>query len=158
MPKQKIRIRLKGYDHKILDQAGAQIVEALTAKAESLTGTLAEADGFEAAGLTPQLGEGLTRSSYVDGTPDDFMDQVFDLDEGGVAVLPAGDSVVVLRLDAVTPAGEDDQTQALMTRLSQQLDQALAQGLFDIYSNAVMRDADPQIDQRAVSAVHVNFP
>ncbi len=136
----------------------AQIVEALTAKAESLTGTLAEADGFEAAGLTPQLGEGLTRSSYVDGTPDDFMDQVFDLEEGGVAVLPAGDSVVVLRLDAVTPAGEDDQTQALMTRLSQQLDQALAQGLFDIYSNAVMRDADPQIDQRAVSAVHVNFP
>ncbi len=136
----------------------AQIVEALTAKAESLTGTLAEADGFEAAGLTPQLGEGMTRSSYVDGTPDDFMDQVFDLEEGGVAVLPAGDSVVVLRLDAVTPAGEDDQTQALMDRLSQQLDQALAQGLFDIYSNAVMRDADPQIDQRAVSAVHVNFP
>ena len=136
----------------------AQIVEALTAKAESLTGTLAEEGGFEAAGLTPELGEGLTRSSYVDGTPDDFMDQVFDLDEGGVAVLPAGDSVVVLRLDAVTPAGEDDQTQALMTRLSQQLDQALAQGLFDIYSNAVMRDADPQIDQRAVSAVHVNFP
>lgn len=136
----------------------AQIVEALTAKAESLTGTLAEADGFEAAGLTPQLGEGMTRSSYVDGTPDNFMDQVFDLDEGGVAVLPAGDSVVVLRLDAVPPAGEDDQTQALMDRLSQQLDQALAQGLFDIYSNAVMRDADPQIDQRAVSAVHVNFP
>ena len=136
----------------------AQIVEALTAKAENLTGTLAEADGFEAAGLTPQLGEGMTRSSYVDGTPDDFMDQIFDLDEGGVAVLPAGDSVVVLRLDAVTPAGEDDQTQALMDRLSQQLDQALAQGLFDIYSNAVMRDADPQIDQRAVSAVHVNFP
>lgn len=136
----------------------AQIVEALTAKAESLTDTLAEAEGFEAAGLTPQLGEGMTRSSYVDGTPDDFMDQVFDLDEGGVAVLPAGDSVVVLRLDAVTPAGEDDQTQALMDRLSQQLDQALAQGLFDIYSNAVMRDADPQIDQRAVSAVHVNFP
>ena len=136
----------------------AQIVEALTAKAESLTGTLAEADGFDAAGLTPQLGEGMTRSSYVDGTPDDFMDQVFDLEEGGVAVLPAGDSVVVLRLDAVTPAGEDDQTQALMDRLSQQLDQALAQGLFDIYSNAVMRDADPQIDQRAVSAVHVNFP
>ncbi|MFG6624066.1 peptidyl-prolyl cis-trans isomerase [Sulfitobacter sp. 1A12056] len=136
----------------------AQIVKALTEKAESLTETLAEEGGFEAAGLSPQLGEGLTRSSYVDGTPNDFMDQVFDLDEGGVAVLPAGDSVVVLRLDAVTPAGEDDQTQALMDRLSQQLDQALAQGLFDIYSNAVMRDADPQIDQRAINAVHVNFP
>ena len=29
MPKQKIRIKLKGFDHKILDQAAQQIVEAL---------------------------------------------------------------------------------------------------------------------------------
>lgn len=136
----------------------AQIVDALTVKAENLTADLADEGAFEAAGLEPQLGEGMTRSSYVDGTPDTFMDQVFDLDEGGVAVLPAGDHVVVLRVDSVTAAGENDQTQALMDSLSQQLDQALAQGLFDIYSDAVMRDADPQIDQRAVSAVHVNFP
>jgi len=29
MPKQKIRIRLKGYDHKIVDLSAAQIVEAV---------------------------------------------------------------------------------------------------------------------------------
>lgn len=29
MPKQKIRIKLKGYDHKILDQSALQIVEAV---------------------------------------------------------------------------------------------------------------------------------
>jgi small subunit ribosomal protein S10 len=29
MPKQKVRIRLKGFDHKILDQAAVQIVEAI---------------------------------------------------------------------------------------------------------------------------------
>ncbi len=29
MPKQKIRIRLKGYDHKIVDQSAVQIVEAI---------------------------------------------------------------------------------------------------------------------------------
>jgi small subunit ribosomal protein S10 len=29
MPKQKIRIRLKGYDHKIVDQSAAQIEEAI---------------------------------------------------------------------------------------------------------------------------------
>ena len=29
MPKQKVRIRLKGFDHKILDQAALQIVEAI---------------------------------------------------------------------------------------------------------------------------------
>jgi small subunit ribosomal protein S10 len=29
MPKQKVRIRLKGFDHKILDQAALQIAEAI---------------------------------------------------------------------------------------------------------------------------------
>jgi small subunit ribosomal protein S10 len=29
MPKQKIRIRLKGFDHKLIDQAAEQIVEAV---------------------------------------------------------------------------------------------------------------------------------
>ena len=29
MPKQKIRIRLKGFDHKLVDQAAGQIVEAV---------------------------------------------------------------------------------------------------------------------------------
>ena len=29
MPKQKIRIRIKGYDHKIVDQSAQQIVEAV---------------------------------------------------------------------------------------------------------------------------------
>ena len=29
MPKQKVRIKLKGYDHKILDQSALQIVEAV---------------------------------------------------------------------------------------------------------------------------------
>lgn len=38
MPKQKIRIRLKGYDHRILDQAASQIVEAVEATGAVVTG------------------------------------------------------------------------------------------------------------------------
>jgi len=38
MPKQKIRIRLKGYDHKILDQAALQIVEAVEATGAVVSG------------------------------------------------------------------------------------------------------------------------
>ena len=40
MPKQKIRIRLKGYDHKILDQAAAQIVEALESTGAVISGPI----------------------------------------------------------------------------------------------------------------------
>ncbi len=38
MPKQKIRIKLKGFDHKILDQAAQQIVEALERTGAVVTG------------------------------------------------------------------------------------------------------------------------
>ena len=38
MPKQKIRIRLKGYDHRVLDQAAVQIVEAVEATGAVVSG------------------------------------------------------------------------------------------------------------------------
>ena len=38
MPKQKIRIRLKGYDHKIVDQSAVQIVEAVERTGAVVTG------------------------------------------------------------------------------------------------------------------------
>jgi len=38
MPKQKIRIKLKGYDHKILDQSALQIVEAVERTGATIVG------------------------------------------------------------------------------------------------------------------------
>jgi len=38
MPKQRIRIKLKGFDHRILDQAARQIVEALERTGAIVTG------------------------------------------------------------------------------------------------------------------------
>ncbi|RJQ36464.1 MAG: 30S ribosomal protein S10 [Dehalococcoidia bacterium] len=40
MPKQKIRIRLKSYDHRILDQAAVQIAEALEATGAVISGPI----------------------------------------------------------------------------------------------------------------------
>jgi small subunit ribosomal protein S10 len=40
MPKQKIRIRLKGYDHKIVDQSAAQIVEAVERSGAVVSGPI----------------------------------------------------------------------------------------------------------------------
>ena len=38
------------------------------------------------------------------------------------------------------------------------MNQTLAQDLFNIYADDVLRRAGPQVDQRALQAVHVNFP
>jgi len=40
MPKQKIRIKLKGYDHKILDQSALQIVEAVERTGATIVGPI----------------------------------------------------------------------------------------------------------------------
>ncbi|MFH0941633.1 MAG: 30S ribosomal protein S10 [Chloroflexota bacterium] len=40
MPKQRIRIRLKSYDHRILDQAAVQIAEALEATGAVISGPI----------------------------------------------------------------------------------------------------------------------
>ncbi|MDF1726936.1 MAG: peptidyl-prolyl cis-trans isomerase [Sulfitobacter sp.] len=133
-------------------------VEALTAQATDLVASLGEEQSFATAGLTAVEESGLTRNAYVDGTPGDFMNRVFEMDEGEVTLLPAEDSVFVVQLDEITPATEDDQSVALMEQVGNQIDQALAQDLFNIYANDVVARAGPQIDQRALQAVHVNFP
>ena len=40
MPKQKIRIRIKGYDHKLVDQAAEQIVEAVERTGAAVSGPI----------------------------------------------------------------------------------------------------------------------
>ena len=140
----------------VVAQLGVMLEHPFLCRA--LVGDLGGPVAFEAAGLDAFVETDQTRNAFVNGTPADFMSEVFDMSIGDIAVLSGEDTVVIVRLDAITPASEGDANAALLSKWGAQMDQALAQGLFDIYSNAVMRDADPQIDQRAVSAVHVNFP
>ncbi|MEW9920689.1 peptidyl-prolyl cis-trans isomerase [Marimonas sp. MJW-29] len=135
-----------------------QVVTALSAQVNDLIGTLVTEGAFEAAGLDAIVETDMTRDAFVDGTPPGFMAEVFELEAGGVAVLPGEGSVVVVRLDEITPASEDAQSAALLAQLNAQLNQTLAADLFNIYADDVVRRAGPQVDPRALQAVHVNFP
>ncbi len=135
-----------------------QIVAALTAEATGLIATLGGDASFEAAGLDAIIEQDQARNAFIDGTPAGFMSQVFEMAVGDVTILPGSENVAIVRLDAITAAGEDAQSTALLEQLDAQLDQALAQDLFNIYANDVVRRAAPQVDQRALQAVHVNFP
>ncbi len=135
-----------------------QLVSALTARATALVASLGTEGSFEAEGLTAIVEQDQTRNGFVEGTPANFMEEVFGMEVGDVTVLPDAESVVIVRLDAVEAAGDDPQSAALLSQLGEQLDEALAQDLFGIYADDVVRRAAPQVDQRAVQAVHVNFP
>lgn len=133
-------------------------VEALTAQAEALVPELNSAEDFAAAGLDAVIETDQTRNAFIEGAPETFMTELFKMAPGDVTVLPGGDSVAILRLDAITPASDDENAAALLAQLRTQLNQTLAEDLFAIYADDVVRRAGPQIDQRALQAVHVNFP
>ena len=133
-------------------------VAALTAQAEALKESLSGEGAFEAAGLDAMIETDQTRNAFVGNTPPGFMSEVFEMEVGEIAVLPDADAVIIVRLDAVSPASEDAQSAALLEQLGQQINQALAGDLFNIYADDVVRRAGPQVDQRALQAVHVNFP
>ncbi len=135
-----------------------QTVERLTARATSLVATLGPESSFAEAGLTAIEEQGMTRNAFVQGTPEDFLSQVFDMAVGDVTLIAGEESVFILRLDGISQAADSPETAQLLERLGAQVDQALAENLFDIYAGAVTAQARPQIDQRALQAVHVNFP
>ncbi len=140
------------------DWTSEQIVNALTAQATTLVATLGGEASFEASGLDAVLETDQTRGAFVEGTPDGFMSEVFDMEVGNVTVLPGENSVVIVRLDGITVPAQDSESTRLLEQLGAQLDQALAQDLFNIYTDDVTLRAGTQIDPRALQAVHVNFP
>lgn len=135
-----------------------QKVAALTAQAETLTAQLKDGSTFADLGLDSIIEQDQTRTAFVENAPADFLAEVFDMAQGDVAVLEDETSVVIVRLDAITPAAQDDESNRLLAQLTQQVDQTLGRDLFDVFNGVVVVQAAPEIDPRALNAVHVNFP
>jgi peptidyl-prolyl cis-trans isomerase D len=135
-----------------------KLVEALTMQSAFVIATLGEEASFAQAGLTAIIEEDETRNAFINGTPAGFMSEVFDMEIGNVLVLPGEDTVVIVRLDTINAASGYTQATALLDQLGAQINQTLAADIFNIYADEVVRRAGPQIDQRALQAVHVNFP
>lgn len=134
-----------------------QTEAALTAQAEALVEELKETGDFTATGLDVKVEAGMTRGAYLDGTPPDFMAKVFEMEPGAYRVIAAGDRVHVLRLDAALPPEETADLARLRSGFGQELDQALAQALFEAFARDAQLRASPTVDQRALNAVQSSF-
>ena len=135
-----------------------QTVNALSTRASEIVASLLTEGSLEAAGLDAMVETGMMRNDVIPGTPDDMMAEVFEMAPGDTKVLEGDESVIIVTLDEVTPATEDADSAALLSQLNAQTSQALAQDLFNIFSDDVVRRAATEIDKRALQAVHVNFP
>ncbi|WP_424986554.1 peptidyl-prolyl cis-trans isomerase [Microbulbifer sp. S227A] len=145
--------RPKVADAWMLEQTGA----ALREQAEDIAARLEETGDFAATGLPVRVENSMTRTAFVDGTPADFMTQVFEMDKGELRVISGPGSVVIVRLDETLPPDETDELAAMQTAFADGLDQALAEALFEAFMRDARLRAKPQIDQQALNAVQASF-
>lgn len=135
-----------------------RIQQAVMEEAETAAAALDATTGFETQALTASVETGLTRRSFVDGTPPGFMQRVFELEVGEVTTVDAGTFGIVLRLDDMSvPAADDPAIEADFTAIAETASAGIAQDIFDIFNNRLQTQTDVQINQQAITAVHSAF-
>jgi len=134
-----------------------ETARALQDQANTVLTRLATDGDFTASGLPFRVENALTRTAFLEDVPADFMSQVFEMEPGELRVVPGDGSALIVRLDETLPPAESDELTQLQQALVQQMNQALAQNIFDIYVRDAQTRARPEIDQRALNAVQTSY-
>ncbi len=135
----------------------AETGKALEEQANVVLQQLKEDGDFTATGLPFRVENALTRTAFLDDVPADFMTQVFEMEPGEMRVVPAAGTALIVRLDELLPPDETDELRQAQEALAAQLNQALAQNIFDAYVRDAQVRARPVVDQRALNAVQASY-
>ncbi|WP_424979825.1 SurA N-terminal domain-containing protein [Leisingera sp. S232] len=100
---------------------------------------------------------GLTRTAYIETVPAGLLAEVFEMQSGEFRLVQDAESAVVVRLDAILPPEQSDDMALLRQALQAQLDQTLAQELFQAYAQDTQTRSEPRVDQQALNAAHAHF-
>ncbi len=135
----------------------AETSKALEEQANAVLEQL-NADGdFTSTGLPFRVENALTRTAFLDDVPADFMVQVFEMEPGELRTVPGDGSAFIIRLEELLAPAETDELRQAQAALEAQLNQALAQNIFDAYVRDAQARARPVIDQRALNAVQSSY-
>ncbi|GHG87703.1 peptidyl-prolyl cis-trans isomerase [Pseudodonghicola xiamenensis] len=130
---------------------------ALAAQAQSIVDGLGDTGDLAGAGLTVRQEVGLTRTAFLEDSSPDLMTQVFTMAPGEIRIIPGDQMVQIVRLNEVLPPEETPDLDAMRKGIAQQIDQSLAQQIFNAYARDAQLRAHPTVDQRALNAAQANF-
>ena len=134
--------------------------DAILAQAEDIATQISPLTGFDTLGLAPTDADTLSRTTFVEGTPPEFLSTLFEMEIGDVRVIDngLGNGALVLRLDNTAPPDTSDpQVQAQLDQAGQAAAQGIAQDIFDAYNAAVQTRTDVSINQAAIDAVNAQL-
>ena len=133
------------------------VQSALTAQAEGVKSNMETSPDLSETGVAFRIENGLTRTAFLEGTPPDFMNQVFEMNKGEVQIVPSENGVVIVRLDDVLPPEDSAEMAQIRTAITEQMSQTLAQALFNAYARDSQLRAGARIDEQALNAVLSSF-
>ncbi|UWQ43079.1 SurA N-terminal domain-containing protein [Leisingera aquaemixtae] len=133
-----------------------RLAKALKDQGEAMLAQAEQAGSF-AEGTDVKSETGLTRTAYIDTVPEALVSRVFTMEVGDFRLVQDAETAVVVRLDAILPPEQSDDMTLLTQALQAQLDQSLAEELFEAYVQDVQARAEPRVDQQALNAAQANF-
>lgn len=134
-----------------------QTDKALEDHANAVLEQLQENGDFTTTGLPHRVENALTRTAFLEDVPAGFMPEVFDMELGSYRVVPGAGVALIVRLDELLPPAETDERRQVQQALAAQLNQALAQNIFDAYVRDAQARARPVVDQQALNAVQASY-
>lgn len=134
------------------------VTDALEAEYEEARTALSDGATFADVDLPSQTTDGLTRRGFQAGTPPEFIETVFSMDEGEARFIRTPGRLFIVRLDATrAPDPENQDLAQLSTLLRDQAASGMGQDLFQLLANDIRGRAGIEINQSARNAVHSNF-
>jgi peptidyl-prolyl cis-trans isomerase D len=98
------------------------------------------------------------RGGFIDGAPPEVAQKVFVMEPGKTDVVEAAGQVYLVGLRQVNAADSaSPEVEQFRKQVDEQLSQALAQDIFQLFTQTIETRAGIQLDQAAIAAVNAQL-
>lgn len=132
--------------------------QAIMERAEEIAAEIQPLTDFVALDLEPTTEIGVTRRSFLEGTPPGFMNEVFAGDIATPLVVENTEGAIIVRVEDIRPPDQEDPSViAEREQIGNATRAGIAQDVFEAYSAAVQSRTDVALDQNIINAVHTQL-
>ncbi|MGL4280862.1 MAG: hypothetical protein ACRCS0_10885, partial [Albidovulum sp.] len=119
---------------------------------------LADPALLDSSGLVTTRYDEFARGGFIDGAPPEVAEKVFVMEPGKIEVVEAAGQVFLLGLRQVNAADlAAPEVAQFRAQVDEQLSQALAQDMFQLFTQTIEARAGIQLDQAALAAVNAQL-
>ncbi|NNE79091.1 MAG: peptidylprolyl isomerase [Silicimonas sp.] len=137
----------------------ARTSEALVEQGEALAEQIRNGREMAALGLRLETNRGLERAAFIEGTPPDFTTALFEMEPNELRVLSADGDAWLLRLDAIAaPDASTPAAEALRNDFASRTAIDFSSGITAAFTQALVNNADVELNQAALNAVGAQRP